>query len=61
MKTRELSVGEKLRADGKSIGAIVQTLTLASTTIWKVLKKKGATDVEPVDQGQHQQLMTGSL
>lgn len=45
MKTRELSVGEKqaivkLREDGKSLRAIAQTLAIASTTIWNVLKKK---------------------
>ena len=50
MKTRELSMGEKqaivkLREDGKSIRAIAQTLAIASTTIWNVLKKKETTGV----------------
>jgi hypothetical protein len=45
MKTRELSMGEKqaivkLRKEGKSTRAIGQTLGIASTTIWNVLKKK---------------------
>jgi len=50
MKTRKLSLGEKqaivnLREDGKSIRAIAQTLAIASTTIWNVLKKKETTGV----------------
>lgn len=50
MKTRELSMGEKqaivkLRKEGKSTRAIGQTLGIASTTIWKVLKKKETTGV----------------
>ena len=45
MKIRELFMGEKqvilkLREDGKSISVIAQTLAIASTTIWNVLKKK---------------------
>ncbi len=35
----------KLREDGKSIRAIAQTLAIASTTIWNVLRKKEATGV----------------
>lgn len=50
MKTRELSMGEKqaivkLRKEGKSTRAIGQTLGIASTTIWNVLKKKETTGV----------------
>lgn len=50
MKTRELSIGEKeaivkLREDGKSIRAIAKELSIASTTIWNVLKKKETTGV----------------
>ena len=50
MKTRELSMVEKqtilkLRKEGKSIRAIGQTLSIASTTIWNVLKKKETTGV----------------
>ncbi|MDF4264986.1 helix-turn-helix domain-containing protein, partial [Vibrio parahaemolyticus] len=50
MKTRELSMGEKeaivnVREDGQSIRAIAQTLAIASTTIWNVLKKKETTGV----------------
>eukprot|EP00064_Thunnus_orientalis_P000139 superscaffoldBa00000006_g139 len=49
MKTR-VSMGEKqailkLRKEGKSIRAIGQTLGIASTTIWIVLKKKETTGV----------------
>ena len=35
----------KLREDGKSFRAIAQTLTIDSTTIWNVLKKKETTGV----------------
>ena len=50
IKSRELSMGEKqaylkLREGGKSIRAIRQTLAVASTTIWNVLKKKETTGV----------------
>ncbi|XP_049319818.1 homeobox-containing protein 1a isoform X2 [Astyanax mexicanus] len=50
MKTRELSMGEKqaivkLREDGKSIRAIAQTLAIANTTVWNILKKKVVTGV----------------
>lgn len=56
VQTRELSVGEKqaavrLREDGKSAGAIAQTLAIASTSIRHVLKKKETAGVLPVDQG----------
>ena len=48
MRTAELSMGEtqaimKLREEGKSVGAIAQTLAIASTTIWNVLRKKETT------------------
>ena len=68
IKTRKLFIGEqqailKLTEDEKSIRAIAQTLAIACTSIWNVLKKKKplmylATDVELVDEGKHQQLMT---
>ena len=50
MKTRELSMGEKqailkLRKEGKSIRAIGQTLGIACTTNWNILKKKETTGV----------------
>jgi len=50
MKIRELSMGEKqaivkLRKGGKLIRVIGQTLGIASTTIWNVLKKKETTGV----------------
>ena len=55
MKTRELSMGEKqtilkLRKEGKSIRAIGQTLGIASTTIWNVLKKKETTGVQTLNR-----------
>ena len=50
VKTRELFIGEKwailiLIEDWKSIRAIAQTLSIASTTIWNVLKKTETTGV----------------
>ncbi|MCJ8740406.1 hypothetical protein PDJAM_G00058690 [Pangasius djambal] len=50
MKTRELSMEEKqdivkLKKEGKSIRAIAQTLGIANTTIWNVLKKQATTGV----------------
>ncbi len=50
MKTREVSLGEKqaivkLREDEKSNQTIAQTLAIASTTIWNLLRKKETTGV----------------
>ena len=70
VKTRELFIGEKLAIlmlieDWKSIRAIAQTLAIASTTIWNVLKKKETTGVlsRRRSTGRHrkQQLTTEKL
>lgn len=50
MKTRELSMEEKqdilkLRNEGKSIRLIGQTLGIARSTVWSILKLKGTTGV----------------
>lgn len=42
---REKQTILKLREEGKSIRAIAQTLGIASTTIWNIMKKKETTGV----------------